>query len=311
MRVYAVSLLIGLTLSAPTAHEVVGQIPSAQPSSAREVAVTFDDLPLNGPRLDLARLQAMTAKLMAVVTRHNIPVVGFVNESQLYVAGEIDARINVLKQWVEAGAELGNHTFSHPSFKGASLPAYQDDVVRGDTVTKMLMKQSGRQVRYFRHPFLHMGDTNELESSFERFLAERGYRIAPVTVDTVDWMVLNAYNKARQAQSSDTMERVKAEYLQLAAERLAYSETMAGQLFGRAIKQILLLHANELNADTFESLVQQIQSRGYRFVTLEEALGDEAYRWPPKYTATSQWLRLWAESKDLSFTPPDPPESLR
>ena len=311
MRVYAVNLLIGLAFTAVPAQDAASPSPSAQPSSPKAVAVTFDDLPLNGPRLDLARLQAMTAKLMAVVTKHDIPVVGFVNESQLYVAGEIDARINVLKQWVDAGAELGNHTFSHPSFKGASLAAYQDDVVRGDTVTKMLMKQSGRQVRYFRHPFLHMGDTNELESSFERFLAERGYRIAPVTVDTVDWMVLNAYNKARQAQSSDAIERVNAEYLQLAAQRLAFSEKMAGELFGRAIKQILLLHANELNADTFESLVQQMKTRGYQFITLEEALGDDAYRWPPKYTATSQWLRLWAESTGLNFTPPDPPESLR
>lgn len=309
MRAQAVALLIGLTFAGPFPAGTGAQTSTPQAPSAPAIAITFDDLPLNGPPLDLQRLQAMTTKLLAVVARHRLPVVGFVNESQLYVRGETDARIDLLRQWLDAGAELGNHTFSHPSFKGLPLAAYQDDVVRGDTVTRMLTKESGKPVRYFRHPFLQMGDTREVEESFERFLADRGYRIAPVTADTVDWLVLNAYNRARLVP--DEKARVLSAYLKLADERLASSEKMAAELFGRPIRHILLLHANELNADAFEGMIERMTRRGYRFITLEEALADEAYRYPTAYSATSQWLSLWAASKGLRFRPPDVPEGLR
>src|ERR1700753_3131921 len=163
----------------------------------KEIAVTMDDLPLNGPRIELARLRAMTDKLVSGFKRHQMPVVGFVNESLLYVPGETDARIALLKTWSDGGVELGNHTFSHLGFKTASLADYEDDFVRGESVTNMLLKAKGQRARYFRHPFLQMGATPELEKSFEEFIAARGYRIAPVTVDTMGWMFLAAYEHAR------------------------------------------------------------------------------------------------------------------
>ena len=278
---------------------------------AKEIVITFDDLPLNGPQFDVRRLQEMTAKLVSVIKKYEIPAVGFVNEAQLYVPGETDARINVLKQWADAGVELGNHTFSHLGFKGASLAAYEDDFVRGDTVTRMLMKQKGGRVRYFRHPYLQMGETKELELAFESFIAERGYRIAPVTVDPMDWMILAAYNRASRQRSDEMLKRVSDEYLKFSAERLEFSERLAAQLFGRPIKHILLLHANELNADYFEALVLLMKARGYRFITLEEALTDEAYKYPDKYVDNSHWLTLWAASKGVPFNPPSPSEFLR
>ncbi len=284
---------------------------SPRPShSPQEIAITFDDLPLNGPQFDAQRLQEMTTKLLSVIKRYQIPVVGFVNESLLYMPGQTEARINILKQWSDAGVELGNHTFSHLGFKGAPLAAYEDDFIRGDTVTRMLMKQKGGRVRYFRHPFLQMGDTKELEQAFEAFLAERNYRIAPVTADTMDWMILTAYNKARLEPSGEMMKRVSEGYLKFAGQRLEFSEKLAGELFGRPIKHILLLHANELNADNFEALIQQMKNRGYRFITLEQALTDEAYRYPDKYTANSYWLLLWSASKGVPFKPPNPPDFL-
>ena len=279
--------------------------------SPKEIAITFDDLPLNGPQFDAQRLQEMTTKLLFVIKKYQIPAVGFVNESLLYVPGQIEARINVLKQWSDAGVELGNHTFSHLRFKGVSLAAYEDDFIRGDTVTRMLMRRKGVQVRYFRHPFLQMGETKELEQSFEDFLAERNYRIAPVTVDTMDWMILTAYNKARVQPSGEMMKRVSEEYLKFAEQRLKFSEKLAGELFGRSIKHILLLHANELNADNFEALIQQMKESGYRFITLEQALTDEAYRYPDKYSDSSHWLLLWSASKGVKFNPPNPPEFLQ
>lgn len=278
---------------------------------AKEIAVTIDDLPLNGPPFEIKRLRAMTDKLLSGFTRHHIPVVGFVNESLLYVPGEIDARVALLKAWADAGVELGNHTFSHLGFKNAGLAEYEDDFIRGDAITRMVMKQKGQKVRYFRHPFLQMGATAELEKSFDRFIAERGYQIAPVTIDTMDWMFLAAYARARAENDAGMIKQVSEEYLKFVALKFDSCDKIAADLFGRPIKHILLLHANELNADNMEGLVEVIKGRGYQFITLEQALKDSVYQFPDKYIATSDWLSHWAFSKTQPFTSPRPPEFIQ
>jgi peptidoglycan/xylan/chitin deacetylase (PgdA/CDA1 family) len=289
------------------------QAQGARDASAqqKEIAITIDDLPLNGPRIESKRLQEMTNKLLYGIKQHQIPVVGFVNESLLYVPGETDTRIATLKTWLDAGVELGNHTFSHLGFKDASLAQYEDNFIQGEAVTRMLMKGKGQKPRYFRHPFLQMGPTEVLEKSFESFIAERGYQIAPVTVDTMDWMILAAYSKARAAGDAQMMKRVADEYLKFAGEKFDFCEKVANELFGHPIKHILLLHANELNADNFDGLVKTMTDRGYRFITLEEALKDPVYRYPDKYVPTSDWLGLWSFSEGKKFTSPMPPDFIQ
>lgn len=279
------------------------------PLRQKEIAFTIDDLPLNGAPVGIGRLQTMTSKLLNVINKNQIPIIGFVNESLLYAPNETDTRIAVLRSWTEGGVELGNHTFSHIGFKDASLADYEDDFIRGETVTKMLMKP--RKIRYFRHPFLQMGATREIENSFENFIAERGYKIVPVTMDTMDWMFLAAYARARTENDSAMLKRVSDEYLKFVALRIDSSEKISNDLFGRQIKHILLLHANELNADNFDALIKIFKDKGYRFITVENALKDSAYESPDKYDATSDWLSHWAFSKGKHFEQPMPPEFIQ
>src|ERR1051325_2942003 len=119
-----------------------------------------------------------------------------------------------------------------------------------------------------------MGDTAEAEKSFESFIAERGYRIAPVTVDTMDWMFLAAYQQALARGDEAERRRVSEEYLKFAGLQFEFCARAGEQLFDRPIKPILLLHANELNADNFDALVKVIEDHGFRLITLEGALGD-------------------------------------
>lgn len=275
----------------------------------KSIAFTIDDLPLNGPSIEIDRLQTMTKKLLSVTGQNRIPMVGFVNEALLYAPNETDARIAVLKLWYAAGVELGNHNFSHLGFKGASLAAFEDDFVRGDSVINLLVKP--KKPRYFRHPFLQMGETRELEDAFEKFIAERGYRSVPITIDTMDWMFLAAYAKSLKEKDKALQKRVSEDYLKFVALRIDSGEKMADGLFGRQIKHILLLHANELNADNFEALIKIFKEKGYQFITVDEALQDPVYRFPDKYTPTSDWLSHWAFSKDKKFDWIAPPEYIQ
>jgi hypothetical protein len=73
-------------------------------------------------------------------------------------------------------------------------------------------------------------------------------------------------------------------------------------LFGRDIRQILLVHANALNADRFGELAAMIESRGYRFVSLDRALEDEAYGSADTFTGTSgiTWIHRWALTRKVA-----------
>ncbi|WP_284100029.1 polysaccharide deacetylase family protein [Parachitinimonas caeni] len=86
---------------------------------------------------------------------------------------------------------------------------------------------------------------------------------------------------------------------------------MSNELFNRQIAQILLIHANRLNADSLDKTLSRLRARGNRFVTLEQALQDPAYR--QKDRASRQfgpsWLARWArvQGKKLSvYGQPDP-----
>jgi peptidoglycan/xylan/chitin deacetylase (PgdA/CDA1 family) len=286
-------------------------INGAAQSTAKAIAVTIDDLPLNGPRFELARLQIMTDNLLSGIQRHHVPVVGFVNESLIYVPGETDARIAILKSWSDKGVELGNHTFAHVGFRDTPLAEYEDDFVRGETITRSIMKSRDRRPRFFRHPFLQLGPTKEQEQIFDAFIAARGYRIAPITIDIMDWMFRVAYVNARTQNDATAMKQIVAEYLRFADAKIEFCERVAGDLFGRPIKHILLLHANELNADNFDLLMKVFTDRGYRFISLDEALQDNVYQFPDQYRPTSDWLNHWSFSKGKRFDAPQPPESIR
>ncbi len=265
----------------------------------REVSVTFDDLPTAyGASLEAKR--ELTKKLIDGITTNNVPAIGFVNEAKLYERGETDGRIALLQMWLDAGFELGNHTFSHINNAEVSLAVYQDDIVRGETVTRRLLAEKQLKPRYFRHPFLFTGSTPEYKRGIEQFLASRGYTIAPVTIDNRDYIFARLYRDALDRKDASAAKRIADAYVPYMEKMFEFFETVSRDSLGYEPKQILLLHANELNADRFGELVGMMKKRGYKFVSLEEALKDKAYQLPDAPTKKGiSWLQRWMTAKNL------------
>src|SRR3984893_11351772 len=127
---------------------------AAQKLPDRQVAITIDDLPAGSANsMDAPTITEMTTKLLTTLRDEKVPAVGFVNEKKLYKLGEVDERIKALRMWLDYGFELGNHTFSHSSLNRVGLKAWEDDVIQGESVTRMLLAEHKMTLRYFRHPF--------------------------------------------------------------------------------------------------------------------------------------------------------------
>lgn len=276
----------------------------------REVAVTIDELPMiSATGMDNAARRRITTKLLHSIRSNRIPVVGFVNEIQLESRGDPAADVALLQMWLDAGLELGNHTFSRMDLHAAGLAAYREDVIRGEAVTGKLMQKKNMKLRYFRHPYLHTGRNLETRQELDRFLAGRGYRIAPVTLDTEDRLFATAYAKAAARRDKQMMRHIGAAYLRYMDQLTRYYETVSAALFRRQIRQVLLLHASALNADYFGHLVRAMKGRGYSFVSLERALEDKAYDSPDTYTGEEgiSWLARWAITKGVEVGFPGAP----
>ncbi len=277
---------------------LAGSMPSwAQKPPERQVAITIDDLPAGSANtMATATISEMTAKLLGTLREQKIPVVGFVNEKKVYKFGEVDERIKALRMWLDYGFELGNHTFSHMSLNQAGLKAWEDDVVQGESVTRLLLAEHNMKLRYFRHPFLDTGRDLQTRREAEAFLVARGYRIAPVTLDAWDWMYAGVYEDAKKRGDTALQQQLTSSYLSYSDEMFAYSELLAKQTIGYEPKQILLLHANQLESDHIGELLDVMRKRGYRFITLEDALGDQAYGLPDTFVGEegTGWIDHWA-----------------
>jgi peptidoglycan/xylan/chitin deacetylase (PgdA/CDA1 family) len=292
-----------------------GEAPGEPPR--RTLAVTIDDLPAPPAGVvsnEPAALAAMTAKLLAALAEHRVPAVGFVNEGKLFASGEsaagVAARTAVLRQWIDAGLELGNHTYSHRSLNRLPLEEFEADVLRGEPVTRSLLAEKGRTLRYFRHPFLQVGLELPKRRAFEKFLAEKGYTIAPVTIDNDEYVFAFVYADALRRGDQAFAGRVAAAYLDYMDQVFGFVEELSHRVVGREIAQVLLIHANALNADHFGALADRMEKRGYRYATLDETLRDPAYTLPDDYVGAwgISWLHHWEVTAGKPRSPsPDPP----
>jgi peptidoglycan/xylan/chitin deacetylase (PgdA/CDA1 family) len=278
----------------------LGRAPAAggRPAAARQMAVTLDDLPgASATHSDYGFFERVNRDLIAAFARHRVPAIGFVNESKLTMGGAPpDSGAALLQLWIDAGLELGNHTYSHADLHATAVEDFTRDTLRGEAFTRRLLEAAGRRPRFFRHPFLHTGRDAASRRAFETFLREHGYTVAPVTVDNYDYMFARAYDRAGTDGDPSRQQRIVDAYLDYMTRVVAYYEAQSLALFDREIAQVLLLHVNALNARTFDTLAGILAARGYSFVPLETAIADPAYRSPDEYFGAGgiTWLHRWA-----------------
>jgi len=287
----------GPSVCARPVEECSSPVAEAVLASTKQMAVTIDDLPVASIRKDLATHRDITDRLLETLSRAGLPAIGFVNENKLLTDGKLDPeRIALLERWLDAGLELGNHSYSHPDLHRVGLEDFKADVLRGETVLRQLLLRRGARPRYFRHPFLHTGRDLETKRALEEFLREIGYNVAPVTINNSEWMFALAYDRAHDRGDRGLKQKISRTYVEYMDEELTYYEMRAEKLFGRPIRHVLLLHANRLNADHLGALLDRFRSAGYTFTSLDAALEDPAYGFEDRYTGREgmSWIHRWA-----------------
>jgi len=265
-------------------------------ANATQVALSFDDLP--GLTLhDQDTVDRFNHDLLAGLERHHIPATGFVNEGKI---DELDRQrqIAILGQWLRAGMDLGNHTYSHESLDTLDAGQFVADISRGEGVIRGLMAQHGKRLHWFRYPNLETGKDAATKAWVANWLVAHRYRSAPVTIDADDWEFAEPYEDALLGHDTARAARIRAEYLAHTAKTIDWSRRAARTLFGRDIAYVMLLHDSRLNADCIDGLAALFGLRHMHFVSLDHAMRDPAYRTPDPYVGPDgiEWLERWSQA---------------
>lgn len=266
----------------------------APASPTRPLLVTVDDLPIAGRHPDGAERARITEGLLAALRQHQVRAVGFVIWSQV----RDDADRTLLRRWLAAGHELGNHSDRHLSLSATSAADWIADAERGRVGLQAFLDEAapGRRVRFFRFPFLREGDTPEKLAAVRRYLETSGQRNLPVTIDNQDWSFDEPWSGALRARDVTAQARVAADYHASLRFERRHHVARGDALWGRPVPQVLLLHANAVGAAQWPVLFGELAREGLRFVTADEVLTDGAFAELPAAVAThgfGLWDRIW------------------
>jgi peptidoglycan-N-acetylglucosamine deacetylase len=250
-----------------------------------KVALTFDDLPING-MLPVGKKQSDFARdTIQVLKKHRIaPSYGFINANKL--ERNPDGAL-ALQIWVRGGHPLANHTYNHLNFTTSSVEDFQREILRNEPSLELLMPPDGKLAkaghdwRWFRYPFLHEGDTLEKRRAVRAFLAGNGYRIAQTTLDWEDYLWNTAHARCWLKKDEASIQWLRDSYLTAAREFIRFQVRNSRAVFGRDIHHVMLLHLGSFSSHILPGLFQVLKEENFEIVTLEEAQSDPAYDYDP------------------------------
>ncbi len=237
----------------------------------RQIAVTFDDLPVVRV-YESAERRAITRRILDALHERKIKSAGFV------IGDNIDSDWDILAAWLEDGHVLGNHTNSHQDLHTTEPELFISDMITGARTIESFLSGFGQKKRYFRFPFLHYGETAKVRKQILSLLKENHVIVADVSVDTEDYLYNLTMESIRFSTDSTTFAQLRQEYLEHILMSLAKAESLAAQIVHRPVKQIMLLHVNRLNAMFLGDLLDAIAAEGYQFISFEKAIKDPIYR---------------------------------
>lgn len=224
---------------------------------SKTIAFTIDDLPFVGEYRNF-HLNMIIDSL----TKEKVPATGFI------IAKEIRPdNWKMLQKFRDAGFGLGNHTYSHANLHTLKSHAYMREIKRADIILSPVLTEP----KYFRYPYLAMA-SGKKRNTILCYLKQNEYHVAPITIDTKDFAFNQYLLSVKEIGRRAYLEELKPFYLEFIHNQTLKAEQYTQYHHHPQQSQILLIHANLLNAYVLPDIIQLYKHEGYELVSLEDAL---------------------------------------
>lgn len=223
----------------------------------RQIAITIDDLPFVGGNQNQHLNQILHA-----LKQDDVPATGFI------IANHVKPNHwPMLRKFRESGFGLGNHTASHLNLNQVDLDTYIQDVDEADKRLAPFLSEP----KFFRYPYLAMGDTQK-KNKVLAYLKSKHYHIAPISIDSKDFIFNQLLLSIPQENRHAFLETLTPAYVNFVWQQTLKAEARSKMRHQSNDPQILLIHANLLNAYALPEIINLYRIHGYRFISLEAAL---------------------------------------
>jgi peptidoglycan/xylan/chitin deacetylase (PgdA/CDA1 family) len=277
---------------------------AAEPAKLK-VALTFDDLPINGWQAAGDKQSDYARATIAVLKKHRIaPSYGFINAKKL--ESNPDGAL-ALRIWVEGGHPLANHTYTHIDLTKNSVEDFQREVLHNEPALELLMPPEALRGKYdwrwFRYPYLHEGDTLEKRRAVRAFLATHRYKIAQTTLDFGDYYWNGAYGRCLEKKDEDGKRWLRESYIAAATDHTKMQVELSRQVFGRDIHHVMLLHLGAFSSHILPDLFDVLKKQNFEIVTLEAAQADPVYQMDPDvaHPRGGTHTELFMQAKNIAW----------
>ncbi len=212
---------------------IMKQAFGAERPAEKTIILNFDD----GPR------PAVLKELLPLLEKYDVRANFFVEGDMVSVNKEL------IKKMHDAGHGIENHSWGHENFKKLfkekGAEAVKSNLNKADNA---IFKATGRHPRFFRPPLW------EINADIEQVIKSLEYTI--MKLDNPDINTLDYEDTLKHHPVETLIERVK----NLVAKR----ETK------EKFKHILVFHELPITVEALKILIPYFQSRGYKFVRLDE-----------------------------------------
>ena len=263
--------------------------PPADPDPLQGLVVhlSMDDLPWQiqqgqQPTLSLDETAAWNRRIRDHLAAYEVQA------SVFFVCDWLQEGSTEVQAWAAGGHAIGNHTAHHLAARKVGPEAFLADAA----ACQERLAAQGHPARWFRFPYLSHGADTAAQEQIRQGLTELGLTNLPIAAPTTEWVFAFRYRMALEAQDHAEARRLGAAYLEHMDAALLHAELLARQTTGQTAPHTVLVHANELNGDWLDDLLQRWQERGVRFVGAEVAMAHGMYQRP--IIRTSSGALPWA-----------------
>jgi beta-lactamase regulating signal transducer with metallopeptidase domain/peptidoglycan/xylan/chitin deacetylase (PgdA/CDA1 family) len=312
--------LISAFLLAVLSFNQTALVNAQKRTSARKLAVGFVSIPpldrtSNAPKDADATMRLLIEKLKS----HRVPAIGFLQGGMISDGEKLfPVRADIVRLWRDAGFEIGIGNFKHVWFYDTPYDEYVAGVEKNEQLARKILAEKNLPLKYFSYPYLNTGKTADDRARFENWLQTKGLAPVKYTIDNQEWLYSYAYDMARNDNDIGTMTEVRVAFIKYMGEMFDHYEAYSQEMFGRDIAQTLVLTPSRLITDSSDDLFGMIEKRGYKFVSMDEALADDAYRTEENFVNTREaigksgisWFERWTlgQGKKLREEPRVAPE---
>jgi peptidoglycan/xylan/chitin deacetylase (PgdA/CDA1 family) len=250
------------------------------------ISLTIDDAPMMLPGVaripdavpDPEAMDGIRAGLQRVGVRSCVAFV---------VGATAERLLEPLERWLEAGYELGNHTYDHVPASDSDHVPFIASVERCDALLSRIgaFRQSRR--KWFRFPQLDYGMDEAARRRLREALLKMGYSIAHGSTDLYDYAYEGPFGLALRGDNALLRRRIMHRFRRCARFSLWQSRRLISRHYGADAPLVAYAHFSRVSGEGLVPLLEELLLQGAVFCPLEQAQRHAFYMrldWQPDRT---------------------------